>query len=300
MQRRERGRTPAGFREQLLARLRNYARERGISVQRVQQRVAFERLLARLSGTGEWVLKGGFALELRYGWESRPTRDIDLRTMVEPQTALAHLRTAIVRSRVTDHFAFDLMEVGTEMQGAPGGSIRVRVVARVAGATFADFHIDLSSGDALVGTPDLLSGSDLLDFAGIEPIRFPAYPVVQQLAEKLHAYTLPRREQNTRIKDFVDLVAIPAIETIRADALLASLRATFDTRATHGLPEALAEPPTAWSAPFARLVAESPLAGGVDLREAYVRAARFWNPVLSGAVRDRRWLPSEQDWQSGA
>ena len=80
MQRRERGRTPAGFRDQLLGRLRNYARERGISVQRVQQRVAFERLLARLTGFGEWLLKGGFALELRYGWQNRPTRDIDLRT----------------------------------------------------------------------------------------------------------------------------------------------------------------------------------------------------------------------------
>jgi hypothetical protein len=297
MHRRERGRTSAGFRDQLLARLRNHAHKRGISVQRVQQRVAFERLLARLGHTDEWVLKGGFALELRYGWESRPTRDIDLRTTAEPHAALARLRTAIARSKLADHFAFDLAEAGTEMQGAPGGSIRVRVVARLAGTTFADFHIDLSSGDALVGPPDLLLGSDLLLFAGIEPIRFPAYPVAQQLAEKLHAYTLPRRDQNTRIKDFVDLAAIPAMETIAGDALLASLRATFDTRATHAIPAALPEPPTAWSAAFARLVAESPFANGVDLHEAHVRAARFWDPVLSGAARGGWWLPSEQVWR---
>ena len=45
---RERGRTPAGFRAQLLQRLRNEALQTGIPAQRLQQRIAFERLLARL------------------------------------------------------------------------------------------------------------------------------------------------------------------------------------------------------------------------------------------------------------
>ena len=65
MPRPERGTTPRGFRDQLLARLRNHASRQRVSVQRLQQRVAFERLLARLVG-GHWLLKGGFALELRY------------------------------------------------------------------------------------------------------------------------------------------------------------------------------------------------------------------------------------------
>lgn len=77
---RERGRTAAGFREQLLQRLRNGALRDRIPVQRVQQRVAFERLLARLPQDGEWVLKGGLALLFRYGLQTRATKDVDLRT----------------------------------------------------------------------------------------------------------------------------------------------------------------------------------------------------------------------------
>lgn len=57
----ERGGTPSGFRTQLLQRLRNEALRAGIPAQRLQQRIAFERLLARLPHDGEWVLKGGFA-----------------------------------------------------------------------------------------------------------------------------------------------------------------------------------------------------------------------------------------------
>src|SRR4051812_15086139 len=69
----ERGTTPSGFRDRLLARLRNTSRQEGVSAQRLQQRVAFDRLLARLSHE-HWLLKGGFALELRYSWTQRPTK----------------------------------------------------------------------------------------------------------------------------------------------------------------------------------------------------------------------------------
>src|SRR5579862_7262213 len=187
---RDRGSSPAGFRAQLLARLRNQARDSGVSAQRLQQRVAFERFLARLGPAGGWVLKGGFALELRYGWGSRPTKDIDLRVDSALDVALAALRTSIAEPAGADHFSFELAEAGQELQGAPGATLRLQVHARLAGESLARFHIDVSSGDALVTAPDTLEGSDLLTFAGIEPIRFPVYPVVQHLAEKLHAYTL--------------------------------------------------------------------------------------------------------------
>jgi predicted nucleotidyltransferase component of viral defense system len=41
---------------------------------------------------------------------------------------------------------------------------------------------------------------------GFEPAWFPVYPVAQQFAEKLHAYTLPRDVENTRAKDLADMV----------------------------------------------------------------------------------------------
>jgi Nucleotidyl transferase AbiEii toxin, Type IV TA system len=135
--------SPAGFRQQLLARLRNRALQERVSAQRLQQRVAFERLLERLNGQQPaWVLKGGFALELRYGWQHRPTRDIDLRfgNEIELDDLVPALRTAVAISTVEDRFSFEFGEVGQELQGAPGGSLRVAVTARLAGQSFAKFH----------------------------------------------------------------------------------------------------------------------------------------------------------------
>ncbi len=101
MPRPERGITDRGFRDRLLALLRNRARELDLTPQRLQQRLAFERLLARLVGSGDWVLKGGFALELRYGWRHRPTKDVDLRVEVARPEAVERLRAAIAGAAST-------------------------------------------------------------------------------------------------------------------------------------------------------------------------------------------------------
>ncbi len=295
---RERGRTPAGFRAQLLQRLRNEALRTGLPPQRLQQQIAFERLLARLALDREWVLKGGFALQLRYGLRARPTRDVDLRTPREPTAALDRLRQATAAAPSTDHFSFEFGEVAQELQGAPGGSLRVRVVARVAGLEFVTFHLDLSSGDAVVDPPDILRGSDLLQFAGIAPIEFPVYPVPQHLAEKLHAYTLPRGQENTRVRDLVDLVLIAATETVEADRLSRSVEATFAIRGTHPLPERFPEPPVSWAQPFAALAAEAACLSTTELREGYTLAAQFWNPFLSGGAAYQVWLPHERHWSA--
>lgn len=296
----ERGQRAAGFRMQLLARLRNAADEHGVSVARLHQRVAFERFLARLAGSQHWILKGGFALELRYGWGNRPTRDLDLRTLLTPHDAIDRLRRTLTASGRDDLFAFELGETAQELQGAPGGGLRVRVTARVAGVVFTRFSIDLASGDVLVGEPEELQGSDLLRFAGIAPVRFPIYPVAQHLAEKLHAYTLPRAVENTRVKDLVDMVTMIARERIAGDSLRASVEATFTARSTHPLPGVFAAPPASWAAPFRRLARETAIVPISDLGEGAALAARFWMPVLAGTTRGTSWHPAGSSWREGA
>ena len=72
--------TPQAFRDALEARLRNVAQKQGTDLQRLQRRVAFERLLARLFAEDDppWLLKGGYALELRLQDRARSTLDLDL------------------------------------------------------------------------------------------------------------------------------------------------------------------------------------------------------------------------------
>lgn len=194
----DRGATPAGFRTQLLQRLRNQALREGVPVQRLQQRIAFERFLVRLSHSDQWILEGGFALQFRYGLLGRPTIDVDLRTDSSIDQAVAFLRRDIATTPIVDHFGFVLGPMAQALQGAPDGAVRIKVTTRLAGSEFVSFHLDVSAGDALVGRATVMPGPDYLRFAGIPPIAFPVYPVVQHLAEKLHAYTLPRERVPAR------------------------------------------------------------------------------------------------------
>jgi len=72
--------TPQAFERALSDRLKRQAAEEGVDLDRLRKRVAFEKFLARLfeQTPAHWVLKGGYALELRLGGRARATRDVDL------------------------------------------------------------------------------------------------------------------------------------------------------------------------------------------------------------------------------
>ena len=53
--------------------------------------------------------------------------------------------------------------------------------------------------------PILHRALPLLAFAGIPPAEIPSYPLTQQVAEKLHAYTRPRATgEGSRVKDMLN------------------------------------------------------------------------------------------------
>src|ERR1700736_2708108 len=74
--------TASAFRAALETRLQTRAREQGTDLQRLRRQVAFDRFLARMFSKGPkasypWVLKGGYAMELRLH-TARTTKDLDL------------------------------------------------------------------------------------------------------------------------------------------------------------------------------------------------------------------------------
>ena len=72
-------RDAVAFRQALEQRLRDGAAGDGALLARDRKRVVFERFLSRLLvvAPGSWMLKGGFALDLRLpGW-ARATRGVD-------------------------------------------------------------------------------------------------------------------------------------------------------------------------------------------------------------------------------
>jgi predicted nucleotidyltransferase component of viral defense system len=283
--------TPQAFRTALQARLRNVARQRGTDLQRLQRRVAFERLLARLFAGQDppWLLKGGYALELRLPARARSTLDLDL-SVPEPERLLSapvgdeaarrdaqiHEQLQIAAERDLDD-GFQFLVRLPKQAAIPGGGIRCSVEARLAGRVFARFHLDVGLGDAVLDPPEWVTGSDLLDFAGIPAAQVALYPVAQQFAEKIHAYTFPWQDRdNTRVKDLVDLVLLIHAGQVDPERARLALRATFAARASHPLPFQLPEPPQDWAEPYAALAQELDLPAAT-LSQAYAYLAGYWS-----------------------
>jgi len=142
----------------------------------------------------------------------------------------------------------------------------------------------------------MITTSDLLSFAEIEPVEVPALPLAQHVAEKVHAYSRQYGETQrtrTRPKDLVEILLIAGAKAIEATALRDAMERTFETRSRQPLPKALPEPPDDWRRPVARLAAEVGIEA--DLHAAFQQVAEFLDSVLADAARGR-WDPSSWSW----
>lgn len=252
--------TAAAFRTSLEERLGKLAQKEGVDPQRLRRQLSFDRFLARLikAEKNRWVLKGGYALELRVK-EARATRDIDLARRFHGSKAagrdvvLAELQAAAAID-LKDFFVFRVSQPMTDLANAPYGGARYPVEARMAARRFVEFHVDVAQGDVEIEPLDWIEERDWLAFAGIPPVKVPAIPPEQHFAEKLHAYTLDRKgAMNTRVRDLVDMVLLIDRCKLNRERLIKAVTGTFKRRKTHTLPRALPEPPSAWSGPFSAL-----------------------------------------------
>jgi predicted nucleotidyltransferase component of viral defense system len=279
--------TAGAFRAALETRLQTRAREQGTDLQRLRRQVAFDRFLARMFSKGPkatypWVLKGGYAMELRMH-SARTTKDIDLtlhdgtRLSKDPKERDEQVRAMLQEAAATrfdDYFEFLVGEARDDLDGAPEGGSRYPVQARMDGRDFARFHVDVGVGDEVFEPLEIVTGEDWLGFGGLAPPSFPVISAEQQFAEKLHAYTLPRGERvNTRTKDLIDMVLLINGEALDKSTTAAAIRATFMKRATHDVPKELDPPPAEWEPVFDALAKECDLA--MELREGFELVCKF-------------------------
>jgi Nucleotidyl transferase AbiEii toxin, Type IV TA system len=153
------------FRVALEQRLKTGAGDDGARLSRERKYVVFDRLLARLAATApdRWLLKGGFALDLRLAERARATKDID----IDWQAAEEELLEALIDATAYD--AGDFFEFTVELVGKPedrlGGSHRFRVAAALAGRPFETFLLDVGFRDATAHI-EYLTTPGTLTFAG--------------------------------------------------------------------------------------------------------------------------------------
>lgn len=271
----------AAFKSSLEARMRARARERGVPFQTLQLKFVMERLLARLFHAADvpWLLKGGFAMDLRYRPRARTTKDLDLSVSIVSEGFSGELRDRLQEAAATDlgdYLSYRVGELKSELTNAPRGGGRFPCEAVLLGKTYAKFHIDVGLGDAVVGEPERLTGDDLLEFAGLDPATVLAIPRSQQFAEKVHAYSFPWAGRlNTRTKDLVDLVLLVERGPPDVGEIRGALAATFQTRNTHPLPETLPLPPEHWKADFPGMATEAGLST-TDYLAAFAVVDAFW------------------------
>jgi hypothetical protein len=285
--------TGPALRAALEERLKQIARKENIELQRLRRQVAFDRFLARLfhDARTQWVLKGGYAMELRFQI-ARATRDLDFTVRAvsgaTEATFLGHLQE-VGTLDLKDFFSYRVGAAMMDLDGAPYGGSRYPVEALMAQRTFVKFHLDVGIGDVVLDPLEQAQTRDWFVFAEIPPVSVPMIQREQQFAEKLHAYTLPRiGAVNSRVRDLVDMVLLIHSATLHTPTVVEALQRTFERRATHPVPPTLAPPPSDWSGPFRVLADECQL--DLSVSEAFTELSHFYSTLsqLEFGTNERR------------
>jgi len=291
--------SPEAFKQALEQRLRS-SEKSGVEMARRRQLLVFERFLARIVAVlgDAATLKGGLALECRLE-RARTTKDVDLRLMGSPYNILAKLQEA-GRRDLGDFMTFEVGpdEDHPEIQndGMQYNGLRFRAEGKLAGKLYGQrFGVDVAFGDPILGDPELMVAEDVLSFAGIPPPTLRLYPIETHIAEKLHAYTMPRKRPSTRVKDLPDLALLATAQTLDAKRLREALDQTFTFRKTHPLATNLPAPLSVWATPYAAMAREDQLAWPT-LEDVAGAAQAFLDPVLAGSL-DATWLPETWGWR---
>lgn len=157
--------------------------------------------------------------------------------------------------------------------------------------------VDVAFGDPILGEPETVVAEDVLGFAGVAPPALRLYPIETHIAEKLHAYTMPRPRPNSRVKDLPDLALLATVGQLDAQKVRAAIEQTFGFRKTHLIPAKVPAPVETWKAPYEAMAREDQLLW-VTLDEVTKAVQAFLDPVLAGGL-GATWDPVEWAWPVG-
>lgn len=291
-------RSAEAFRRALETRLLTLSTETGRSLVRLRKEVVFDRLLARLltAAPGSWLLKGGLALDYRFGDRARTTKDIDI-AMAGGEDGATEAVLASQAVDLDDFFVFSL-ERSTELDELQeGAAVRYQVRSELAGRLFEEFLLDVGFDTPKDVGVETVRGPDLLAFADIAPVEVPALMLEIQVAEKLHAYTRTYGQAGTassRVKDLVDLALIATSASLDGHRLLTAIEETFASRGSHDVPATVPRPSPDWSVPYGRMAREIGI--NPDPDAGFQLASMLLNPLLARVVEARIWEPTEKRW----
>lgn len=232
------------FRQAIETRIRQTQQDSQLPILRLRKTMAFERLLARFDEG--WILKGGFALQLRLD-KARATMDIDLLALqTYPVEKLTELVQETGRPDLGDYFSFIISLMGN--QHIDQASVRYHVTSLLDSRIFEEFNLDIGMGDPVIEPVEYLDIPRYIQVGGLPSVQFPCYPISQHIAEKFHAMTRSRPAESSRVKDLVDILLLAELSSnLSSKLLLRAIQATFPFeirtrfRKILGLPQPIGE-----------------------------------------------------------
>lgn len=255
-----------GEAESLTQRIRNAASSEGIPPVRLRNRIAFERVLARLAISEVWVLKGGFSLEVRLGLNARATKDLDLLRLGPAIASSLDLQDALdeaLEVDLGDRFIFRVrLPRPMRVEDAEPSTWRTVIEVTYAEVEYGVVTLDVVTLPASAPTYSLEQLR--IDPAVVgDTFDMTALDIHRHAAEKFHAFAriYAHERPSSRVKDLVDLVLLAESGLIDDARLGTALHSVFAERYTP-LPQKLPDPPGAWAEPFAALATET----GAEIR----------------------------------
>jgi predicted nucleotidyltransferase component of viral defense system len=271
----------------------------------VMTRYALERFLFRLAQSPfgqQFVLKGAMLFTVWSPHSHRATRDLDLLAYVDDSDErLAEVFQTICRTDVpADGLVFDAdrVQVSAIREDQEYQGKRVEMTARL-GRSRVKVQVDVGFGDVITPAPQVIEYPTLLD---LPAPRIRAYSRESVVAEKLNA-VVSIGVQNSRMKDFYDLVALAGAFPFEGAVLTQAVKATFSRRRTQvpdpvpaGLSEEFGSMPDKrmqWAAFLER--GRLPVPTG-EFSEVVQKVREFLWPVLQAVAQDQKF---DRGWKAG-
>jgi hypothetical protein len=274
------------LRDSINDRLANVADAQNVAPDRVRRHFVFQRMLVRLSATDGWVLKGGFALEVRLGLQARATKDLDLAIVDD----LDDLEGTEVQDRLLDALDIDADDGLTFQVSAPRALAsdeadnpgwKFTVASFLGGKLFASLRLDIvARSKEIAGAVGTIEVRPPILAERLNSATMPAVDVAQHAAEKFHAMarTYAGGRPSSRVKDLVDVVLLADAGLLPHPDLPNRLRTVWQVRDGVPPPAQLPAFPAAWTADFGVMAAELDL--DVDYPTARSTAERLFAEAI--------------------
>lgn len=243
-----------------------------------------DRFLCRVfhGDNTSFVLKGGSGMLARIP-DARATRDLDFATARRPsvEEALKEMRRA-AELDLGDWCRFKLTHSKESLdENGYSRLLKIRFATYIGAEEKDPILIDLSLDCFPTLPPERITPANRIDIKGVEACDYLAYPLPDQLADKLCAIMerQPGGWPSSRMKDLVDVVIYALNKDFELDQLSAAVICECSKRGMD-VPQAF-EAPLEWRSGFSSFAKRCGLPDEyVAFEHASQLASRFFNPAL--------------------